>query len=434
MLKYLFVLFCLPTLLSAQSDSTRRWNLHGQSTVIPQYHFNYHPKTVGDNTLQPSEPVATSFTATLYAGYRVSKRFTMYFNPEASGGTGLSGATGMAGFANGESFRIGSPTIKPYIGRLFGAYQIPLGKDREYKDDDMNQVRGYEPTHYLMFRVGKISIADYFDNNTYSHDPRTGFLNWSLMSAGAWDYPANTRGYTMGLVTEWVNPAFAVRFAFNRMPVDANGSHMDWHLNKAFGAVLEGQKNIGSDSGKHAVIRAGIFLNKARMGSYNEAIYKGLITFSDPDIIADRRYGRDKVGFYLNGEYDLGKSGLFARLSYNDGKNETWAFTEIDRSAHIGWVLEGVGKRRLDHIGVAAVINGLSKDHRNYLAAGGYGFIIGDGALDYSTENIAEAYYAFDIPKAYLTLTADYQFVLHPAYNKSNGSVHVAALRMHFAL
>lgn len=431
--KFCWLLF-LPIWVSGQTDSIWRWSLHGQSTIIPQYHFDYNPKTIGEHTMLASEGISTSFTFTAFAGYRFSKRFSMYFNPEASGGKGLSSATGVAGFTNGESFRIGSPTIKPYIGRLFGAYQIPLGEESHWVDDDVNQVRGKEPTHYLMLRLGKVSIADYFDQNTYSHDPRTSFLNWSLMSAGAWDYPANTRGYTMAFVSELVHPTYAVRFAFCRMPIDANGSHLDWHLNKAFGSVLEGQKNFGTDSGRHGVIRLGAFYNKARMGNYDEAVAIGKALFAAPDIAANRRYGRDKMGIYLNGEYTNGRNGWFARLSYNDGRNETWTFTEIDQSAQLGYVLNGIGARKNDKIGIAGVVNGVSKHHRNYLAAGGYGFIIGDGALDYTSENIAEAFYSFDIPAIYLTLTADYQFVLHPAYNKSNGPLHVVALRAHFAL
>ncbi|HTL07924.1 MAG TPA: carbohydrate porin [Chitinophagaceae bacterium] len=412
------------------------WSLHLQVTVIPQYHFNFGAAYTGANSLQTAEPVRTSFTNTYYIGRRLWKHAAVYINPEIAGGEGLSKATGVAGFPNGETFRIGSAAPKLYLARAYLEQLVPLQQEAgTWVENDQNQLRAHLPAAYLALRAGKFSLADFFDDNSYSHDPRTDFMNWSLMSAGAWDYPANTRGYTNGFALELRYPSWALRTAIVQVPVTANGQKLDNALPNAFGIVAEAEKKwlLGAD--RTLVTRLGAFYNKAGMGNYRDAITKAMAQSVAPDIATARMAGREKKGFYFNAEYNTKAVGALFRYSVNDGKNETWAFTEIDRSLSAGISIPGHHWRRAaDKLGLALVRNGLSADHRAYLAAGGYGFIIGDGQLRYASEHIVEVFYSYFIPAVKCTLSPDYQWVLHPAYNKDRGPVHIVALRLHFEL
>lgn len=408
------------------------WSLHIQATIIPQYHFNFTAKYTGNNSLQTSEGTKVSFTNTYYIGRRLWHNAAMYFNPEIAGGEGLSKALGVAGFPNGETFRIGSTAPKLYVARAFIEQKFSLSGQTSLVEDDQNQLRQNTPAAYLSVRVGKFSLADFFDDNTYSHDPRTDFMNWSLMSAGAWDYPANTRGYTNGLVLELKEPSWALRTAIIQVPKYANGQKLDTKIDSAFGTVFEAEKKFLLDTQQNLVIRLGGFYNKARMGNYNEAIQNALPLFMVPDITSTRKYSRNKSGFYITVERNFKNGDSFIRCSWNDGNNETWAFTEIDRSLSAGLSFNGTAwQRPADKWGLAYVANGISKPHRNYLKDGGYGFLIGDGNLNYGIENIIELFYSYHISKVPIFISPDYQFVLHPAYNKDRGPVHIVALRMH---
>ena len=430
-----FVVLQAQAQIIKDTAAQKNWNLHIQATVIPQYHFNFTAKYTGNNSLQTSEGAKVSLTNTYYIGRRLWRNAAFYFNAEIAGGEGLSQATGIAGFSNGETFRIGTSELKLYVARAYLEQKFPLSDVKETIEDDKNQLRAQAATSYIAVRAGKFSVADFFDDNSYSHDPRTDFMNWSLMSAGAWDYPANTRGYTNGLVVEFKNPLWAIRTALIQVPEFANGQTLDTKIDKAFGTVLEGEKQFHIQSSEKLIVRLGGFYNKARMGNYDEAIKQGMIQLTAPDVVATRKYSRGKTGFYINIEDQHEAGGGFFRYSYNDGKNETWAFTEIDRSLSIGFVLNGlVWHRDNDKLGLAYSANGISAPHRNYLKNGGYGFIIGDGDLNYGKENIIELFYSFNITKLHLFISPDYQYIVHPAYNKDRGPVHVVALRMHFEL
>lgn len=422
---------CALTQCPGDSVKDRGWSFHAQATAIWQYHPDFSANYTGKNSLQTSEPAHVSFTSTLFAGRKLWKQAALYVNPEAAGGSGLSAATGIAGFPNGETFRIGSKQLKLYVARLFLEQKIAIGKETTWDPDDVNQVQQHTPATYLSIRAGKFSIADFFDNNSYSHDPRGQFLNWSLMSYGAWDYPANTRGYTIGMVVEYHSPAGAVRAAITQMPSYANGPTLNNQIGKAHGLTVEGEKNIRLND-LPGTVRLLLFHNLAQMGNYEEAIKNTL----PADIVAVRGNPRSKNGFGASLEQEVtSQSAIFIRGSWNDGSNETWAFTEIDRSLSGGLVWNGSGwSRKLDELGAALVVNGISAPHRNYLKAGGYGFIIGDGKLNYGQEAIIETYYKFSIPLVYLSLSPDYQFVLHPAYNKDRGPVHIISVRAHVQL
>jgi high affinity Mn2+ porin len=407
-------------------------SFHAQATIIDQYKPSFKAKYSGANSLTTTEESQSTITSTLYAGTRLWKNATVYLNPEISGGSGLSSTLGVAASTNGESFRVGSTEPKIYLARLFLQQLFPLSKEKKYAEADLNQLAGYIPEKYIGVSFGKIALSDYFDNNNYSHDPRTQFMSWGLMGNGAWDYPANTRGYTDALVVEYVTPKNELRYSLALVPTQANGNTLDYKIGKANSSTLEYTKNYSLNS-KAGVVRVLIYYTIARMGNYDESIALSPV---DPDITATRKYSRSKYGFGINAEQALSKNtGVFFKTSWNDGNNEIWAFTEIDRTASAGIVTKGANwKRADDQVGLACVISGLSTPHKNYLKAGGKGFLLGDGALNYGPEQLAELYYSAALIKKSLFLSGAYQFILHPGYNKDRGPVHVFSVRVHLEM
>ncbi|RYY32744.1 MAG: carbohydrate porin [Sphingobacteriaceae bacterium] len=420
--------------VSAAQDTTKtqRVNLHFQQTVITQYKPGFSAKYTGDNSLTTGEETQTSLTTTLFGGARLWKGMEGYFNTEMSGGSGLSKTLGVAGFPNGETFRVGAAEPKIYIARLYFTQNFEWGDDKEYLTDDVNQLAGWKSKRYFKVTVGKFGMADFFDGNEFSHDARSQFVNWSLMDNAAWDYPANTRGYVFGAVAEFGQPTWALRFGYTMTTNTANGSIWDGRLGRANTQTLEFEKRYSlGNADQKGTVRLLAFRNNGKMGIYRDAINSPV--GGTPDVDAVQAYGHHKYGFGISADQYITKDlGVFAKASYNDGKTETWAFTEIDRSISLGAMLKGTSWHRADdELGLAFVGNGISKDHRDYLAAGGYGFIIGDGQLNYSTELIAELYYKVNAYKRMVWLSPDYQFIANPAYNRDRGPVNVFSLRAH---
>jgi high affinity Mn2+ porin len=426
------ILFCVfvfaSSLLFSQDlkDTTNPWNFHFQLTAIAQNNFHFHSPYAGLNSfVNPSAQAATSLTSTAFVGRRLWKNASAFFNPEMSGGAGISGTRGIAGFPNGETFRVGDPSPVVYLARLYLDQYFPIGNETEVQEDEANQLQLTRPKKFYRIIAGKFCLADFFDDNNYSHDPRTQFLNWSLMSAGAWDYPANVRGYTVGIVQQLQLKDDRFSIGATLEPKDANGPKLNYDITKAIGLTAEWKHSF-----RKGEIHSIFFYNTANMGDYKLAlqpIYK-------QDVTQTRKHGRSKIGGVFSGEYPLSKrDGIFWRFSINDGKHETWAFTEIDHSASAGYVVKTSKKRADDEIGIAAVVNGISGAHQRYLSIGGYGFIIGDGQLNYAPEAIAEAYYKWQLFKNF-SLSPNIQYVVNPAYNKDRGPVFLFALRGHFSL
>jgi high affinity Mn2+ porin len=438
-LLWMFICVHSPAQKSGLSIKDSLWSCHFQLTVIGQAHAGFKAAYSGLNSLSNSvESGATSVTSTLFLGRKLWKGSALYLDPEISGGAGLSYAVGVAGALNGETYRIGDPAPVVSIARAYLQQNIPLGNTGyEDAEDDVNQVADKIPSHRITISAGKFSMSDFFDKNSYSHDPRTQFLNWSLMSNGAWDYPANTKGYTVGVVAELIQPTWTFRISSVAVPVIANHSAMEYIFGKAHSETAEFEKKISIHK-RAGVVRLLISYTASRAPSYDQ----GLAALKNGDssllkVISGNAegnsFGGNKTGIGLNAEQELTDDlGVFARIGWNDGKHVTWAFTEIDETIHAGLSLKGTSwKRKNDVFSIAYVVNGISADHRAFLKAGGYGFIIGDGNLNYGHESILETYYDARLFNAFW-LTFDYQFVKNPGYNKDrHGPVHVFGVRGH---
>ena len=415
--------------LAQDTTKQERFSFHFQQTIITQYKPAFSAKYTGDNSLLTGVETESSITSTLFGAARLWKGAQVFFNPEISGGAGISKTLGVAGFPNGETFRVGSASPAIYIARLYFTQNFEWGKDKDTIEAGPNQLAGLKSKRYFTISAGKFGMADFFDGNEFSHDPRSQFMNWSLMDNAAWDYPANTRGYALGATAELGQPDWTLRFAFTLSTTEANGSVWDQKIGKANTQTLEFEKRY-TLNGQKGTVRVLGFLNNGKMGDYNRSLALSPVA---PNVDTTHAYGRHKYGFGISADQYLSKDfGVFAKVSYNDGHTQTWYFTEIDQSISLGAQLTGTSwKRNDDVLGLAFVANGISPQHRNYLAAGGYGFIIGDGKLNYSTELIAELYYKLNAYQNKFFISPDYQFIANPAYNKDRGPVNVFSIRAH---
>ena len=435
------ILMLLVWKVNAQkSDTTNdeQFSFHFQTTVINQYKPSFYAKYSGDNSLSNSEEDQTTITSTLFAGARLWKGASFFFNPELSGGAGLSNALGVAASTNGESYRVGNP--KPHITAARYFYRQMFYKknsETEYQSSNANSLAGNSPTEYFDIIIGKVSVPDYFDDNKFSHDPRTQFMSWGLMSNGAWDVPSNVYGYCPSIVMDKVNEKYELHYAFSLIPIQINGPVIDWHVAKANSQTLEYARKYKFKS-QPGAFRLMSFFTTTHMGNYQEALQAMALQGNDnpPDIALNREYGRTKYGFGANMEQNISNSlGCFVRASWNDGHNEDWMYSEIDLTLSAG-LAENMGNagRKDDNAGVAFVVSGISKTHREYLEAGGNGFLLGDGKLNYMPEQLAEIYYSASLIKGKMYVSGFYQFILNPGYNMDRGPVNVFSVRVHTEL
>ena len=443
-LAFLLLLAAVPPLIAQSSDAPadstgdpepflNRFWISAQANFIRQQHPTFDAKYSGPNSFQPEAEHATSRVETLYTGFRITNQLEILADIESAGGAGLSNALGIAGFTNVDVVR--NPTLSedPYVSRVMLHYTIPLSGETTEATRNPLSLASIVPVRRLELRLGKMSTVDFFDLNSVGSDSHLQFMNWAIVNNGAYDYAADTRGYTYGLVAEYFSGAWAARFGEMLMPTVANGIQLDWNVARARGENFEAEYHTSFLPARAGVIRALGFVNHANMGSYREAI-DGYLSGKDtvPDITLYRVQGRVKYGFGLNAEQELTSLWrAFGRLGWNDGRNESYAYTEIDRTAAVGTDFRGKPWRRSqDKIGAAFVVNGISGDHRRYLALGGLGFILGDGALNYGLENTFEAYYTAHVWRG-ISVAVDYQHVTNPGYNRDRGPASVVSFRIH---
>ena len=421
---------------SAASDDSigSRFWLSIQGNFIRQQQPSFSAAYSGPNSLSAGSEHATSRVETLYTGFQISRQLEFIFDVESAGGAGLSNALGIAGFTNVDVVRNPALGEKPYVSRVMLHYTIPLSKEMTEATRNPLALSSTVPVRRLELRLGKMSTADFFDLNSAGSDSHLQFMNWAAVNNGAYDYAADTRGYTYGFVAEFYAKTWAARFGEMLMPTVANGIALDWDLARARAENFEVEYHTALLPKRASVIRALSFVNHADMGSYREAI-DGYLDGQTPipDITAYRKQGRVKYGFGLNVEQEVTRDlRAFGRLGWNDGANESFAYTEIDRTAEIGADFRGrLWHRGQDKVGAVFIANALSGDHRQYLALGGEGFILGDGGLNYGLEKIFETYYTAHLWRG-ISVAGDYQHIQNPGYNQDRGPASVVSFRIHF--
>lgn len=412
----------------APLPDARDWSLHAQSTYQVQTHGSFDAPYEGTNSFQNRSETHGSFTATLYGGRRLWAGGELFVNLEFIAGEGLSKVLGLAGPPNGETYRVDSTQLKANLARIFLRQTFDLGGARQGQEDDQNRLQGPVPSHRLVVTLGKVSGTDIFDDNAYARDPRTQFNNWSLWANAAWDYPADTRGYTWGVAIEWFHGPWAARLGAFLEPREANGLEFDHDVAEAHGDVLEVAYRH-TLAGRPGAVRLLAYWNHARMGVFRDAL---ALSPTAPDVTATRAAGREKYGFGLNVEQEVAPNvGAFLRAGWNDGRTESWAFTEVERTLALGVSLGGaLWKRPDDALGFGVAFSGLNADHRDYLAAGGLGFMLGDGRLTYGAESVIDAFYRFQVVR-FFAVSAEFQRYANLAFNKDRGPVSVWGLRFH---
>jgi len=406
---------------------SNRWEIHGQTTYLPQGYPAFRAPYSGTNSLTPAPQAQATWSNSLFLNMRLWDGGEVYYNPELLQGFGLNDTVGLGGFSNGEAQKSNFPYPHYNTSRLFFRQTFGFGGGQEELSSGQLQLASKVDVNRLTIQVGKFPVLDVFDGNAFAKDTRKDFINWSMWAPGAFDYAADKVGLTYGISAELNQKQWALRTGYFLMDAVSNSNSFDMKVFQrgTYALELETRYSLFSLPGK---LRTMAWLNSAFSGSYRETLDNPALNLD----IAQTRTGRIKYGYVVNLEQALADDlGLFGRWSWNDGKTEIMAFTDIDASLSTGLSIKGTKWGRPDDvIGIGGAINALSRDHRDFIAAGGLGVLIGDGALNYRRERILETYYAYALTKA-ITLTADYQFVTNPAYNADRGPVHIFSGRLH---
>ena len=405
----------------------QNWNFHAQNTDILDGHPGFSAKYSGPNSLQSRGEVQETVSLDLLGGARLWHGAEFHADGLMWQGFGFSHTTGIEDFPNGEAYRVGTKAPNVVFARLFVRQTFGLGGEQETIADDALHLAGKEDVSRVTLTVGKFSAKDIFDSNTYANDPRSQFMSWGLVANEAWDYPADSLGYTTGLAVEFNQPQWTLRYGFFQVPSTANGVAQDKNYLSAWAMVAEFENRFAIN--KHpGAVRLLAFLNRARMGSYEAFVDNPAVG----SITATREY-RSKFGFALNAEQELTQGlGAFLRLGWSDGRNEAWMFSDVDATASLGLSLNGARWNRTnDTFGIAGVFSGASRIHQQFLAAGGTGILAGDGALTYGIEEAMETYYDVGIWKT-IHAAVDYQFVTNPSFNRDRGPASVISARLHW--
>ena len=421
-----------PLTLFPHSETSHYW-ISGQANIVLQWHPAFPAEYSGPNSLRPLGENATSKVYTLFLGYALTHNTEVFLDIESSGGRGLSSSLGLAGVTNLDVVRNTTLSPVPYVARIMLRQIIPLSDDRIEAERDEFDLATSLPARRIEFRLGKFDLADFLDVNTWGSDSHLQFLNWTVDNNGAWDYAANTRGYTDGVLLEYDDHWWTARFAEALMPKTANGIHLDADVARARAENLELEARRNRIAHRAGVVRLLAYLNHANMGNYEEASadYLDRVT-PTPDIIFTRRQGRHKYGFGLNFEQAINSQvGVFGRLGWSDGRNESFAYTEDDRTLELGGFTMGKAwHRKNDRAGAVFVANGIVAAHQQYLALGGLGFLLGDGGLTYGPEKIFEAFYTTHLWRGFFA-SFDLQHINNPGYNQARGPVTVPGVRFH---
>lgn len=416
------------------SGERERYSLHGQTTLIAQGVPGFRSPYQGEQSLVPRQAQQTT-TATVFAGFKLWEGTEFYYNPEFSQGFGLSGTQGVAGFVNGEAQKAGAAFPRLRSNRYFVRQTFGLGGETEDVPDGPNQVATRRDIERITVVAGKFALGDFFDGNIYAHDPRVDFMNWSLWASTAVDFPANLPGFTQGVLVEYNRPEFALRVAYTQVPERPSSDVLDPRVFERQGLNVEfEERHTLPWLNRPGKLRLGFFSNVGNTANYQQVVALTRAGLFDDinDAVFATRAPRRKSGFYLNLEQAVSTNvGVFARASFNDGRNESLNFADIDRSFSGGFSLKGTAwGRPQDTVGLGGSMNGLSPSHRAFFANGGLGLLIGDGRLNYAPERAVEAYYALNLTNL-VTVSLNYQHVENPAYNRDRGPADFFGTRLH---
>ena len=427
--------------MATHSKDARYW-VSGQANSIFQMHGHFHSPYEGTNSLIDEFETKASEVATLYLGYqlRPNTRYNtdLIVDFENAGGRGISQALGLAGATNLDVVRNPTLSTAPYLAR--GEIHQIVGLTNEMADQDRGPLAlaTKVPVRRFEIRIGKMTLPDTFDINSVGSDSHLQFTSWTIDNNGAWDYAADTRGYTVAGILEYDDRIWSARYGIAAMPTVANGITLDWALSRANGQNWEFELRKGLfgqwlDPKRQGAVRVLSFVNHAHMGDYRQSVQQYLAgKIATPDITQTERFGAVKYGFGLNTEQEVtGSLRLFGRFGWNEDQHESFAYTEVGQTVEFGGDYNGQSWRRPnDKFGAAFVSNAIKRDHQNYLHYGGLGFLLGDGGLTYAREDITEWYYNAHIWRG-LFGTVGGTYIEHPGYNRDRGPVYVSTVRAH---
>jgi high affinity Mn2+ porin len=432
-----------PVVSMAPHPDGSLWWISGQANIILQGDLPFHSPYQGKNSFIGRGEYKTSMVGTLYTALRrnhsIRYNTDFVFDLEAAEGRGLSEAFGLAGFTNLDVVRNPNLGKAPYIAR-YQVHQV-FG----FTNKTTSQQPGFfalapsVPLRRVEFRIGKLTLPDFFDVNGPGSDSHLQFMNWTIDNNGAWDYAADTRGYTVGGMAEYDDRSWSLRYGIFAMPVVANGIDLDWAFSRAHGQDGEFEWRHSLVSNRKGTQRVLFYANNAHMGTYREAV-EGFLNGSDtakygvtvPTITLHEHFGALKYGFGYNTEQEVTENlRVFGRFGWNEGQHESFAYTEVDQTVELGADYAGSRWHRpVDKLGLAVVSNAIKADHQEYLKLGGLGFLLGDGTLNYGRENIEEGYYTWHFWRG-MFYSLDVQHIDDPGYNRDRGPVWVGSIRAH---
>jgi len=430
------------------------WWISGQANFIFQGRLPFHELYEGVNSFHNSAEYKTSMVGTLYTAYRpthsIRYNTDLIFDLEAAEGRGLSEALGLAGFTNLDVVRNPNLGRVPYVARYEIHQVIGLTQKTTEQDANFFALAPTVPLRRIEFRVGKLTLPDFFDINGPGSDSHLQFMNWTIDNNGAWDYAADTRGYTVGGMAEYDDRIWSLRYGVFAMPVVANGIDLDWAFSRANGQNGEFELRQSLVRNRKGTTRILFYANHAHMGTYREAnqdflngrdVAKYGITV--PSILLHEHFGALKYGVGYNTEQEITENlRVFGRFGWNEGQHESYAYTEVDQTVLGGADYAGTRWRRpSDKVGIAVVSNAIKSDHQEYVKLGGLGFLLGDGNgspnfqrangdLNYGRENIVESYYTYHAWRG-MFFSLDVQHIDNPGYNRDRGPGWVGSVRAH---
>lgn len=427
----------LPAVTMAPHPDGRSYWISGQANIIFQGRLPFHADYQGPNSFRNSAEYKTSLVGTLFTAVRpthsVRYNTDLIFDLESAGGRGLSQAFGLAGFTNLDVVRNPNLGSTPYIARYQIHQVFGLTSETVPQDPGPFALAKDVSARRIELRIGKMTLPDFFDVNSAGSDSHLQFMNWTIDNNGAWDYAADTRGYTVGGMAEYDDRRWSLRYGLFAMPTVANGIALDWAFSRAHAHNGEFELRRGWLPHRDGVTRLLFYANRAHMGTYREAV-QAFLAGDDPtpSIIAHEHVGALKYGFGFNTEQQATANlRVFGRFGWNEGQHESYAYTEVDQTVELGGAYNAAAWHRPeDKVAFAVVSNAIKRDHQDYLRLGGLGFLLGDGSLRYGRETIAESYYTWHAWRG-LFYSVDVQHITNPGYNRDRGPAWVGALRAH---